>query len=92
MPYLGILKLEFEKSAVIYFTQTPSNFQMQSFVQYKKTSNLGQKLFYLGTFRLQFLKNYCHSAKNTLYKYFSGKISNIMVSFEIIILKLLVQK
>ena len=54
----------------------------------QKTSNLGQKLLYLGTFRLQSSKNCCYSAKNTLHKYFSAEILIIIVLFEITFLEL----
>ena len=32
MAYLGILKMEFEKSTVIFYTNTLESFKMQSFV------------------------------------------------------------
>ena len=55
--YLGIFGLEFEKAIVIFAINNFKHFQMQSFVQKRKSLNLGLKMPYLGILGLEFENN-----------------------------------
>ena len=57
-PYLNTFRPEFDKFITIFEISTFEFLKKQSFML--KKINLGRKLSYLGIFRLEFGKNYCH--------------------------------
>ena len=58
--YLNILDWTFKKTIVIFETSAVEFFYLQNFVRKRKYLNLETKIPSLGSFWLEFSKNYCH--------------------------------
>ena len=54
------LSYNFRKAIVVFEISTLEFVQMQSFLQNRKTLNLGSTMLYFGIFKLEFEKNYCY--------------------------------